>query len=378
MPETTAPSTEGFPAEAALDAAMRAALAAAELGPRGANPLVGAVLLTADGTLLATDHHQGAGTAHAEAALLARLPELAGEAEIASLTLVVTLEPCDHTGRRGPCTQAIIDAGIRRVVYAADDPHAVAAGGARTLRNAGVQVRSGVLAEESRALNSRWQAAVRAPRPFVTLKLAQSADGCIAAADGTSQWITGPEARAHAHELRARADAVLVGTGTVLADDPSLTARDQAGTLLPRQPLRAVMGLRTVPAGAAVLRGPAHGGASSAGVRGGTARGADGHPGAVLLRSRDPREALDVLYSRGVRHVMVEGGAQVAAAFLRADLVDEFSLYQAPLLLGRGLPALADLGIGTLTDRLRFCPDPAGGGPVRQLGDDLWWHLQPR
>lgn len=360
MPETTAPSPAGFPAEAALDAAMRAAVAAAGLGPRGANPLVGAALLTADGTLLGTDHHRGAGTAHAEAALLARLPELAGTAEIASLTLVVTLEPCDHTGRRGPCTQAIIDAGIRRVVYAADDPHAVAAGGARTLRDAGVQVRSGVLAEESRALNRRWQAAVREPRPFVTLKLAQSADGCIAAADGTSQWITGPEARRHAHELRARADAVLVGTGTVLADDPSLTARDPAGTLLPGQPLRAVMGLRPVPAGAAVLRG--------AGQEA---------PAAVLLRTRDPREALDVLYSRGVRHVMVEGGAQVAAAFLREDLVDEFSLHQAPLLLGRGLPALADLGIGTLADGLRFSPDPAGGGPVRQLGDDLWWHLQP-
>ncbi|MFC8192293.1 bifunctional diaminohydroxyphosphoribosylaminopyrimidine deaminase/5-amino-6-(5-phosphoribosylamino)uracil reductase RibD [Cellulomonas sp. NPDC057328] len=312
---------------------MRRALALAARGPLGPNPRVGCVLLGADGDVVGEGWHRGAGTPHAEVAALA--DARARGAATAGATAVVTLEPCDHTGRTGPCSVALLEAGVARVVVAVEDPNPVAAGGARRLRAAGVDVVTGVLADEGVAALGAWLPAVRRERPFVTLKLATTLDGRVAAADGTSRWITSDVARHHAHGLRAEVDAIAVGTGTVLTDDPSLTARTVDGGLVERQPLRVVVGHRDVPAGAR-LHGP--GGAL------------------VHVRTHDPAEVLRVLHAREVRHLLVEGGPTLAAAFLAAGVVDEVHAYVAPVLLGAGPAAVADLGVRTLADAVRLRP----------------------
>ncbi|GAA2196836.1 bifunctional diaminohydroxyphosphoribosylaminopyrimidine deaminase/5-amino-6-(5-phosphoribosylamino)uracil reductase RibD [Sinomonas flava] len=333
---------------------MQRALALASHGVRGANPLVGAVAVGRDGTTLATGYHRGAGTAHAEADAIANAAR--DGVDLTGSTMYVTLEPCNHTGRTGPCAQAIIGAGIARVVYAIDDPHDIASGGARTLRSAGVDVESGALSAESAELNRRWLEAVAGRRPFVTLHIAQTLDSRIAAEDGTSQWITCPESLADNHATRSRIDAILVGSQTVAVDNPRLTARAEDGSLLAHQPLRAVMGLRDVPEDAAV-------------------RGSDGR--FVHLRTQNPAEALVELFAAGVRHLMVEGGSRVIAAFLSAGLVDELIVYQAPTILGSGKNAVADLGVRTLADAQHWRWDEADGGSVRRLGADVRFHLAP-
>jgi len=334
--------------------AMDAALEAALQGPRGANPLVGAVVVGPDGSHLATGYHRGAGTAHAEADAIAAAA--AAGMDLRGATMVVTLEPCNHVGRTGPCAQAIIDAGLAHVVYAVDDPHDPAAGGAATLRAAGVSVRSGLAAGRALELNRRWFEAVEDKRPFVTLHIAQTLDSRIAAEDGTSQWISCPESLADNHAIRRRIDAILVGTQTVLVDNPRLTARDANGDAFGEQPLRAVMGRRGIPEDAAV-------------------RGDDGR--VLHLPTRDPREALSLLFSAGARHVMVEGGSRILSAFLSEGLVDELVMYLAPTLLGSGTPALNGLGIATLADAQRWEWDAASGGAVQTLGRDLRLHLLP-
>lgn len=343
-------AADGF--TAGETAAMRRALEAALQGPRSANPLVGAALIDHTGRVLHVGHHRGAGTPHAEADVLEQARR-AGT-ELGRTTLVVSLEPCNHTGRTGPCSEAILDAGIPRAVFAIEDT-LDGSGGAQRLRAAGVEVRSGLLQDQARTLNARWFAAGRRRRPFVTAKIAQSLDGRIAAVDGTSQWITGTGSREHAHRLRARVEAIAVGTGTALADDPRLTARLD-GLPTPRQPLRVVVGRREIPADA-------------------TIRGTDGR--FLQIPAHDPGEVLDRLWSLGVRHLLLEGGAVLVSAFLAADLVDELMLYQAPLILGDGRSSIEDRSVTTLAAAHGFAPDPAGGGPVRQLGPDLWWHLRP-
>src|SRR3954463_13819834 len=274
-------------------AAMRRALtlAASDGVPLGPNPRVGCVLLDTEGRTIAEGHHRGAGTPHAEVDALA---QVGGSAPGA--TAVVTLEPCNHTGRTGPCSQALLAAGVRRVVIAQRDLNPVAVGGADTLRAAGVEVETGLLADEARALNRVWTFAVEHGRPFVTWKLAATLDGRSAAADGTSRWISSPAARRDTHRLRSLCDAIVVGTGTVLVDDPRLTVRDEDDEDLPRerQLLRAVMGLRDVPATARVLDDAAE---------------------TVLLRPRDPHEALAALRGRDRQHVFLEGGPTLAQAF---------------------------------------------------------------
>lgn len=313
--------------------AMRRALHLAARGPAvDPNPRVGCVLLR-DGTTIGEGWHAGAGTAHAEVVALA--DARARGHEVRGATAVVTLEPCAHTGRTGPCARALLDAGVARVVIAVADPNPVAAGGADVLRAAGVQVVTDVLADEGRAVLGAWLPAVRRGRPFVTLKTATTLDGRVAAADGSSRWITSPVARRHAHELRAEVDAIVVGTGTALRDDPSLTARTAAGDLAGHQPLRVVVGHRDVPPDAR-LRGP-----------GGEL---------VTVRTHDPAQVLAALAARGVRHALVEGGATLAAAFLRAGLVDEVHAYVAPVLLGSGPAAVADLGVTTIADAVRLEP----------------------
>lgn len=342
----------GHPFTAHEMMAMEHALLLAGQGVRGANPLVGAVLLDDDGAMVATGTHLGAGTDHAEAAAL-KNAALQG-ADPAGCTMVVTLEPCNHTGRTGPCTEAMLAAGITRVVYAASDPNPDAAGGAALLASHGIDVAGGLLADAATELNRRWLAAVKAQRPFVTVKVAQSLDAQSAAADGSSQWITGPHARADGHTIRTRVDAVLVGTGTVLADNPRLTARALDGSDAQRQPLRVAVGLRNIPEEAA-MRGD----------------------GFVHLRTHDPAAVLDELYRRGVRHVLVEGGPQLVGVFLMADLADELFTYVAPMLLGAGVPAFQRLGVATLADAHVWRLDPDGAAAVTQLGDDVRLHFKP-
>ena len=332
--------------------AMEHALLLAGQGVRGANPLVGAVLLDDDGAMVATGFHLGAGTDHAEVAAL-KSAALQG-VDTAGCTMVVTLEPCNHTGRTGPCTEAIVEAGITRVVYAASDPTPDAAGGAAWLTDHGIDVAGGLLADAATELNRRWLGAVQARRPFVTVKVAQSLDAQSAAADGSSQWITGPHARADGHTIRTRVDAVLVGTGTVLADNPRLTARALDGSDADRQPLRVAVGLRGIPGDAAV-------------------RGS----GFVHLETHDPLAVLTELYGRGVRHVLVEGGPQLVGVFLMADLADELFAYVAPMLLGAGVPAFQRLGVATLTDAHVWRLDPDGAAALTQIGDDVRLHLKP-
>lgn len=319
----------GSPAE--RTAMLRALELAASPGvPRGPNPRVGCVLLAPDGSTVAEGFHRGAGTAHAEADALQRAGERARGA-----TAVVTLEPCNHTGRTGPCAAALVAAGVARVVYAQGDTSPVATGGAETLRAAGVEVEGGLLADEARSLNRVWSFAVEHQRPFVTWKFATTLDGRSAAADGTSRWVSSLPARRDTHRLRSLCDTILVGTETVLVDDPQLTVRDEDDRPLPReqQLLRAVMGLREVPADRRVLDDAAE---------------------TVVLPTRDPGEALATLFARGRQHVFLEGGPTLAAAFLTAGLVDEVVTYVAPMLLGAGRNAVADLGIATIADAVHL------------------------
>jgi diaminohydroxyphosphoribosylaminopyrimidine deaminase / 5-amino-6-(5-phosphoribosylamino)uracil reductase len=296
--------------------------------PTGPNPRVGCVLLDAEGRTVSEGFHRGAGTPHAEVDALQRAGDRAR-----GTTAVVTLEPCNHSGRTGPCAQALVEAGVARVVFAQSDPNPVAAGGAQSLKEAGVEVGQGLLVGEAREVNRVWTFAVEHGRPFVTWKFAATLDGRSGAADGTSRWVSSPAARLDTHRLRGLADVILAGTGTVLVDDPELTVRDAQGRPVPHQPLRAVMGLREVPAGRRVLNAAAE---------------------TVLLATRDPAEALGELFARDRQHVFLEGGPTLGAAFLRAGLVDEVVAYVAPMLLGAGTSAVADLGITTISDAVRF------------------------
>mgnify|MGYP001179300357 FL=1 len=308
--------------EAALADAMREAIALARTStaPRAVNPRVGCVILAADGTV----EGRGCtgptpGAPHAEVAALAD----AGAAARGG-TAVVTLEPCRHVGRTGPCTTALIEAGIVRVVFAQADPTAEAGGGAALLAAEGIAVSGGLLRDDAEAVNLAWTFAAVTGRPLVTWKCASSLDGRVAAADGGPTAITGALAHEQVHELRAEVDAIVVGTGTVLVDDPLLTARRSVAPP-PVQPLRVVLGTRQLPPGARVL---------------------DGSAPTLVLDEPDPAAVLSLLHDRGVRHVLLEGGPTLAAAFLSARLVDRVHWYVAPLLLGDGpvaLPAMPQL-----------------------------------
>lgn len=310
-------------------------LAARGLGTTSPNPVVGCVLLDAAGATVGEGWHQAPGEPHAEVLALRD----AGAAARGG-TAVVTLEPCAHTGRTGPCARALLAAGVRRVVYAVTDPNPQAAGGAQVLADAGVEVEVGLLSQEAQAGNAAWLHSVRTGRPHVTWKFAATLDGRSAATDGSSRWITGPQARADVHLLRSRADAVLVGVGTVLVDDPQLTVRHLPPghhTPTARQPLRVVLDRNgRTPPGARVRDGAAETLVLT---------GADVDPGGgghgVGRRGVDPRGALAVLHERGIRSVLLEGGPVVAGAFLDAGLVDRVVAYLAPALLGQGTAALA-------------------------------------
>ncbi|OKK15126.1 DeoR family transcriptional regulator [Streptomyces sp. CB00455] len=335
------------------DAAARAMRRAVELAARGLgstspNPVVGCVITDPAGTIVGEGWHQRAGGPHAEVHALAA----AGRAARGG-TAYVTLEPCNHTGRTGPCAQALLDAGITRVVYAVPDPDPQASGGAATLRAAGIETEGGFLQAEAEAGNAAWLTSVRLGRPHVTWKYAATLDGRSAAADGTSRWITSPQSRADVHRLRAEADAVLVGGGTLRADDPHLAIRGIEGAT---QPLRVALDTHAaLPPAARVLDDAA----PTLLVVG---EDADTRhlPGVELLRmplhdGRIPVPGLLThLYDRGVRSLLLEGGPTLAGAFLAAGAVDRVVAYLAPALLGSGPPALADAGVTTIADALRL------------------------
>ena len=335
-------------------AALARAFVLAAHGPRGLNPQVGAVILSPAGEVIAEGWHRGAGTAHAEVDALAQLAPGAAR----GATAVVTLEPCNHTGRTGPCSEALIEAGLRRVVFAMSDPGALSGGGADRLRAAGIDVEADAAVSEGTALLKSWLTVQRLGRPHVTVKWAQSLDGRAAASDGTSQWITGPAARADVHRRRAEADAIVVGTGTLLADDPALTARRPDGSLYEHQPMPVVLGQRTVPDDAAVRQHPL----PFLQLDGENLGGESSNEPSVLAKLRE----------RGAQRVFVEGGPTIASAFLRAGLVDELVVYIAPTLLGGDRLALGELGVATIAQQKRLTLTS-----LERLGNDLALILHP-
>ncbi|MHA6804888.1 bifunctional diaminohydroxyphosphoribosylaminopyrimidine deaminase/5-amino-6-(5-phosphoribosylamino)uracil reductase RibD [Salinifilum ghardaiensis] len=320
-------------------------------GARGStspNPPVGCVVLDAEGRVAGRGATRPPGGPHAEVVAL----EQAG-ARAAGGTAVVTLEPCARAGRTPPCVDELVNAGVARVVHAVSDPHPSGAGGAERLRAAGVEVRSGVRAAEAAAGPLRaWLHFARTGRPHVTWKYAASLDGRSAAADGTSQWISSAVSRAETHRLRGAVDAIAVGTGTVLTDDPQLTARGADGEPLPRQPLRVVLGDRPLPVGARIT---------------------DASAETAHLPGGDPDAALAQLAERGVVDLLLEGGPHLAGAFIAAGRVDRVLAYIAPVLLGAGPAALVDAGIGTLAEAQRWEIED-----VARTGGDLRVSAVPR
>ncbi|MCU0280975.1 MAG: bifunctional diaminohydroxyphosphoribosylaminopyrimidine deaminase/5-amino-6-(5-phosphoribosylamino)uracil reductase RibD [Acidimicrobiia bacterium] len=295
------------------------------------NPRVGALVLDAAGEVVARAAHAGPGEPHAEALALAAAGERARRG-----TLVVTLEPCDHAGRTPPCTSAILASGVSRVLVGAEDPDERVAGrGLARLRAAGLEVRSGIAAAGAQALDPGYFHHRRTGRPRVTLKAALTLDGQAAAADGTSQWITSAEARADAHLLRATADAVMVGAGTLAADDPILTVR-LAGYAGPQPRPVVVAGRRRLPPHARLWeRRPLV-----------LAPGPLEVPGEVLVvpgpGGVDPAAGLAALGERGIVDLLVEGGPTLAGSLWRAGLVDRGVFYLGAMVGGgTGLPALA-------------------------------------
>ena len=322
-------------------------LAAKALGRTSPNPVVGAVIVR-NGRIIGEGFHRRAGLPHAEREALRRITETARGA-----TIYVNLEPCSHYGRTPPCADALIEAGIKRVVVGMVDPNPLVQGrGLRRLRRAGIAVATGVLREECERLNEDFACFIRTGRPFVTLKLAASLDGRIAAASGDSQWISGEQSRRVVHELRNRVDAILVGAETVRNDDPRLTCRMRGG----RDPLRVVLdGRLSITPSARVCTQPStaptliatsedHGrGEKQAQLE---AQGVQvvclpGKNGQVPLRP-----LLAELGRRGHKSVLIEGGGRIAAAALREGVVDKVLFFYAPLLLGgEGRAMIGPLGI---------------------------------
>ncbi|HTX95226.1 MAG TPA: bifunctional diaminohydroxyphosphoribosylaminopyrimidine deaminase/5-amino-6-(5-phosphoribosylamino)uracil reductase RibD [Mycobacterium sp.] len=336
------------PAVADLNAAMRLAIEQSNQvkGTTYPNPPVGAVITDAAGHVVGVGGTGPAGSDHAEVVALRRAGGLA-----AGGTAVVTLEPCNHHGKTPPCVDALLEAKVAAVFYAVSDPNPVAAGGAARLAVAGVRVQSGLLADEVAGGPLReWLHKQRTGLPHVTWKYASSVDGRSAAADGSSQWVSSEAARLDLHRRRAMADAIVVGTGTVLADDPALTARLPDGSLANRQPLRVVVGMREIPGEATVLNDDSR---------------------TMVIRTHDPMEVIKALSDR--TDVLLEGGPTLAGAFLRAGAVDRILVYVAPILLGGPVTAVDDVGVPTIARARRWQFDG-----VERVGPDLVLSLVPR
>jgi diaminohydroxyphosphoribosylaminopyrimidine deaminase/5-amino-6-(5-phosphoribosylamino)uracil reductase len=308
---------------------MARALALAELGwgQTAPNPMVGAVLVR-DGEIVGEGYHARYGGDHAEIVAL----RMAAERALGA-TLYVTLEPCAHHGKTPPCADAIITAGVARVVAATADPNPVAAGGAARLLAAGVELEIGVQEKAARELNAPFFHAVHSHRPWVTLKLGISLDGAIADARGQSKWITNPASRRETHRLRSGSDAIAVGIGTVLADDPMLTVRE--APVPPRvPPIRVVFDHSArVPLNSQLVRTARE---VPVVLVTGKPAPALAEAGVEVIVAHSTREAFESLKKRGVRALLVEGGAKLAGALLGESLVDRLVIFQSPRLLGAG------------------------------------------
>lgn len=310
------------------------------------NPPVGAVIVDQEGRVVGVGATQPAGGDHAEVIALRRAGGLA-----AGGIAVITMEPCNHYGKTPPCVNALIEARVGTVIYSLNDPNGIAGGGAGRLNAAGVQVRSGIMADQVAAGPLReWLHKQRTGYPHVTWKYATSIDGRSAAADGSSQWISSEAARADLHRRRAIADAIVVGTGTVLADNPTLTARRPDGSLSPQQPLRVVVGRREIPPEANVLNDDSR---------------------TMVIRTHEPVEVLRALADR--TDVLLEGGPTLAGAFLRAGAINRILAYVAPILLGGPVTAVDDVGVSSMAHALRWQFDS-----VEQVGPDLLLSLVAR
>lgn len=329
------------------EAAMRLAIEQAEQvkGSTYPNPPVGAVILDRDGQIAGVGGTQPVGGPHAEVVAL----QVAGDRAKGG-TAVVTLEPCNHHGRTPPCVDALLAAGISTVFFAVSDPNPEAEGGAQRLSDSGVTVSAGVLADEvEKGPLREWLHKQRTGSPHVTWKFATSVDGRSAAADGSSQWITSDAARADVHRKRAVAEAIVVGTGTVFVDDPTLTARRPDGSLTDRQPLRVVVGMREVSPDANVLNDDSR---------------------TMLIRTHDPHEVLRSLGDR--TDVILEGGPTLAGAFLRAGVVNRIVAYVAPILLGGPITAVDDIGVLSMVHAQRWRFDG-----INAIGPDVRLSLVP-
>ncbi len=310
--------------------AMQRAIALSEkgLGKCAPNPIVGAVILDTSGKIVGEGFHDRMKSKdHAEVVAIKSTGDLAKGA-----TMVVTLEPCNHTGSTGPCTQAIIDSGISTVVFAVKDPNAIAAGGADALRAAGIKVIDGVLTKEASYANRAWLTKVKKSRPYFVWKVATTLDAKIAASDGTSKWISNEISRDDVQRLRRESDAILVGTNTVASDNPHLIPRgDFSG--YSRNPIRVIFGERDLPADSKVFDDAAE---------------------TVHVKSRDLSKLVTKLNELNINQVFVEAGSKLASAMVAAGLMDELVIYQAPALLGSGKSFFADESKSTIEDQMRL------------------------
>ena len=305
------------------DAAMARAIecARAGLGKTSPNPIVGAVITSATGEFISEGFHQGAD--HAEVVAIN-----AAKSIPAGAIIYVTLEPCNHQGKTPPCTQAIIAAGIKKVLYAVGDPNPIAAGGGEHLRESGIEVEDGLLESEAAFDNRAWLTKIEKQRPRITWKIASTMDGKVAAADGTSKWITSELARADVALLRSQADAIVTSTATVKADNPLLTSKG-AG----KNPVRIVMGSSEISSISQILNADAE---------------------TIAIKSRDLQELINLAKARGFNQLLIESGPTFGTALLKAGLIDEVILYQAPTFFGSGTPSISDLGVATISQRLDF------------------------
>ena len=315
-----------------IEAAMRRAneLSLFGLGLTYPNPIVGAVVIDDVGNLISEGFHSRANHgAHAEVNAL----DAAGE-KAKGATLVVTLEPCNHYGKTPPCVERIIKSGIKKVVYAISDPNKVASGGAKSLQNSGIEVIQDILLKEVEFSNRAWLKKIRTGNVYITLKLASSIDGKIAAQDGSSKWITSESARADVALLRSECDAIVTGTGTVLADNPALTVRniDRNG-ITDFKPARVVIGNRLVPEEAEIRKGSAV---------------------THYLQNHDLSQLLQLASENDWNRILVEAGPGLTTAVMRSGLVDEIFLYQAPTFLGGNKSMVTDLGVTNIQDRIEF------------------------
>ena len=310
--------------------AMQRAIALSEkgLGKCAPNPIVGAVIIDASGKIVGTGFHDRMTSKdHAEVVAIKAAANLAKGA-----TIVVTLEPCNHTGSTGPCTQAIIDAGISTVVFAVKDPNAVAAGGADALRAAGIKVIDGILAKEAAYANRAWLTKIKKSRPYFLWKVATTLDAKIAASDGTSKWISNEVSRNDVQRLRRESDAILVGTNTVISDNPHLIPRGEFSGYT-HNPIRVIFGESDLPKDSKIFDNAAE---------------------TVHVKSRDLNELVSKLNELDVNQVFVEAGSRLASAMVAAGLMDELVIYQAPALLGSGKTFFEEDSHLTIEDQMRL------------------------